>query len=73
MSTDDIAVEPNFSINFPNPFVNDFKIEATKLNEPIRVSIFDITGTKVKEKESSLESGQLFMRGIETRSLNSTS
>ena len=38
---DYISEELNFSINFsPNPFLNDFKVEATKLNEPIRVSIF---------------------------------
>ncbi|EJL67211.1 RICIN domain-containing protein [Flavobacterium sp. CF136] len=62
ISTDDIAEEPNFSINFsPNPFVNDFKIEATKSNEPIRVSIFDMLGKKVETAESSLESGQLLM------------
>ena len=62
VSTDDIAKEPNFSINFsPNPFVNDFKIEATKLNEPIRVSIFDMMGKKVETAESSPESGQLLM------------
>ena len=62
MSTDDIVEEPNFSINFsPNPFVNDFKIEATKSNEPIRVSIFDMLGKKVETAESSLESGQLLM------------
>lgn len=61
-SKDDIEEEPNFSINFsPNPFVNDFKIEATKLNEPIRVSIFDVLGRKVETAESSLESGQLLM------------
>jgi xyloglucan-specific exo-beta-1,4-glucanase len=59
MSGDDISVEPNFSINFsPNPFDNDFKVEATKSNEPIRVSIFDIAGKKVESAESS---GQLVM------------
>jgi hypothetical protein len=59
---DDISEESNFSIDFyPNPFVNNFKIEATKLNEPIRVSIFDVTGKKVEASASSLESGQLLM------------
>ena len=62
MPTDDIAEEPNFSINFsPNPFVNNFKIEATKSNEPIRVSIFDITGKKVEAVESTPGSAQLLM------------
>jgi aryl-phospho-beta-D-glucosidase BglC (GH1 family) len=62
MSKDEISEESNFSINFsPNPFVNDFKVEATKLNEPIRVSIFDVTGKKVEAADSSLESGKLLM------------
>jgi hypothetical protein len=62
ISTDDIAEEPNFSIDFyPNPFTNDFKVVATKSNEPIRVSIFDMTGKKVEAAESSPESGQLLM------------
>jgi hypothetical protein len=46
---------------FPNPFSNEFKIEAKKFNEPIRVSIFDVTGKKVQEKESTPESAQLLM------------
>ncbi|MDR7210703.1 RICIN domain-containing protein [Flavobacterium piscis] len=59
---EDISEESIFSIDFyPNPFVNDFKIEATKLNEPIRVSIFDVTGKKVEAAESSPDSGQLLM------------
>jgi xyloglucan-specific exo-beta-1,4-glucanase len=62
LSTDDIAEESNFSIDFyPNPFVNGFKVEAAKLNEPIRVSIFDMSGKKVEAAESSPESGQLLM------------
>jgi hypothetical protein len=62
ISTDDIAEESNFSIDFyPNPFTNDFKVVATKSNEPIRVSIFDMTGKKVERAESSSESGQLLM------------
>jgi hypothetical protein len=62
MSTDDSAEESNFSIDFyPNPFTNDFKVVATKSNEPIRVSIFDITGKKVEAAESSPESAQLLM------------
>jgi len=62
MTKDDIPEESNFSINFsPNPFVSDFRVVATKSNEPIRVSIFDIMGKKVEIAESSPESGQLLM------------
>lgn len=51
---ENISEESNFSIDFfPNPFVNDFKVEATKLNEPIRVTIFDTLGRKVDVAESS--------------------
>jgi len=58
----DISEDSDFSITcFPNPFSNEFKIEAKKLNEPIRVSIFDVTGKKVQEKESTPESVQLLM------------
>jgi xyloglucan-specific exo-beta-1,4-glucanase len=62
LSIDDISKESNFSIDFyPNPFVNGFKVEAKKSNEPIRVSIFDMTGKKVEAAQSSPESGQLLM------------
>jgi hypothetical protein len=62
LSIDDISKESNFSIDFyPNPFVNGFKVEAKKSNEPIRVSIFDMTGKKVEAAESSPESGQVLM------------
>lgn len=62
VSKDDISEESNFSISlYPNPFVSEFKIEAGKLNEPIRVSIFDIMGKKVEAGEFSPESGQLSM------------
>ncbi|MDR7210280.1 T9SS type A sorting domain-containing protein [Flavobacterium piscis] len=62
LSVDDISGESNFSIDFyPNPFVNGFKVEAAKSNEPIRVRIFDITGKKVEEKESTPESAHLLM------------
>jgi hypothetical protein len=62
LSIDDIWKESNFLVNFyPNPFVNGFKVEATKSHEPIRVNIFDITGKKVQEAESTPESGQLLM------------
>ena len=62
LSVDDISKESNFSIDFyPNPFTNGFKVEAKKSNEPIRVSIFDMTGKKVEAAESSPESGQLLM------------
>jgi xyloglucan-specific exo-beta-1,4-glucanase len=62
LSIDHISKESNFSIDFfPNPFVDGIKVEATKSNEPIRVSIFDITGKKVETAESSSESVQLLM------------
>ncbi|EJL67209.1 T9SS type A sorting domain-containing protein [Flavobacterium sp. CF136] len=61
LSNDDISKHSDFSIDFyPNPFVNGFKVEAKKSNEPIRVSIFDMMGKKVEAAESS-ESGQLLM------------
>ncbi|WP_228520598.1 RICIN domain-containing protein [Flavobacterium sp. CSZ] len=57
-----ISEESNFSIAFfPNPFSTNFKVEAAKSSEPIRVSIFDVAGKKVQEAESSTESGQLLM------------
>jgi aryl-phospho-beta-D-glucosidase BglC (GH1 family) len=62
LSNDDISEESDFSIAFfPNPFSTEFKIEATKSNEPIRVSIFDVTGKKVQEGVSSSEASQLLM------------
>ena len=58
---EEISEESNISINFfPNPFVNDFKVEAQS-NEPIRVSIFDMMGKSIETAESSSESTQLFM------------
>jgi hypothetical protein len=58
----DISEESDFSIAFfPNPFSTEFKIEATKSNEPIHVSIFDVTGKKVQEAASSSEASQLLM------------
>ncbi len=57
----DNSDDSDFAIAFfPNPFKTEFKIEATKLNEPIRVSIFDVTGKKVQEAASA-ESAQLLM------------
>ncbi|MCD0469965.1 RICIN domain-containing protein [Flavobacterium sp. JAS] len=62
LSKNDIEEDSNFSIAFfPNPFSNEFKIEATKSKEPIRVSIFDVTGKKVQEAASTLESAHLLM------------
>jgi hypothetical protein len=62
LSKDDISEESDFSIAFfPNPFSTEFKIEATKSNEPIHVSIFDVTGKKVQEAASSSEASQLLM------------
>lgn len=52
-----ISEEPSFSIGFyPNPFVNDFKVEVVKSEGPFRVAIFDILGRKVETAESSTSS-----------------
>jgi hypothetical protein len=62
LSIGDISKESNFSIAFsPNPFTTNFKVDATQTNEPIRVSIFDITGKRMQEEKSISESGQLLM------------
>ena len=62
LSIDDISMESNFSIDFfPNPFSNEFKIETTKSNKPIRVRIFYMMEKKVQEKMSTPESAQLLM------------
>jgi hypothetical protein len=62
LSTDDISKKSDFSIAFsPNPFTTNFKVDATQTNEPIRVSIFDITGKRMQEEKSISESGQLLM------------
>ncbi|MCD0465269.1 RICIN domain-containing protein [Flavobacterium sp. ENC] len=61
----DISEDSGFSIAFyPNPFSTEFKIEATKSNEPIRASIFDVTGKKVQEAVSSPQLKQLLMGGL---------
>ena len=58
----DIEEDSDFSVAFfPNPFNTEFKIEAKKSNEPIHVSIFDVTGKKVQEAASTPESTQLLM------------
>jgi xyloglucan-specific exo-beta-1,4-glucanase len=60
VSKDGISKESDISIAFyPNPFSTEFKVEVPKSNEPIRVSIFDVTGKKVQEAEST--SAQLLM------------
>ncbi|MFI0431481.1 RICIN domain-containing protein, partial [Mariniflexile sp. HMF6888] len=57
LSKENISEDSKFSIDFyPNPFVNEFKVEATKSNEPFRVTIFDTLGRKVEAAESSTSS-----------------
>ncbi|UUF12504.1 MULTISPECIES: RICIN domain-containing protein [Flavobacterium] len=58
----DISEDSELSIAFfPNPFNTEFKIESTKSNEPIRVSIFDVTGKKVQEAVSAPELKHMLM------------
>jgi hypothetical protein len=44
---------------YPNPFVSEFKVDATKSEGPLQVSIFDILGRKVET--TKLFSNQLSM------------
>ncbi|SHH17851.1 RICIN domain-containing protein [Flavobacterium johnsoniae] len=61
VSKDGISEESDISIAFyPNPFSTEFKVEVPKSNEPIRVSIFDVTGKKVQESACT-QSAQLLM------------
>ena len=44
---------------YPNPFVNEFKVDATNSEGPLQVSVFDVLGRKVATAKSS--SNQLSM------------
>jgi hypothetical protein len=44
---------------YPNPFVNEFKVDATSSEGPLQVSVFDVLGRKVATAKSS--SNQLSM------------
>ena len=44
---------------YPNPFVNEFKVDATNSEGPLQVSVFDVLGKKVATAKSS--SNQLSM------------
>ena len=44
---------------YPNPFVNEFKVDATNSEGPLQVSVFDVLGRKVEMAKSS--SNQLLM------------
>ena len=44
---------------YPNPFVNEFKVDATDSEGPLQVSVFDVLGRKVATAKSS--SNQLSM------------
>ncbi len=52
LGTESNLLKEKAIVFYPNPFVEDFKVEAIKSQEPIRVTIFDIMGREVKVKES---------------------